>query len=115
MKKRVECLGYFQRLLEIEVFQHSRQDFTIGIPRCGPRIMLNEMIGAMRDDFGINFKTHPQDSQRQTGYRNRLMSASTTWTIRSYAQLQCDFWSDALDKVGNFFIRLNILIRGLVR
>jgi hypothetical protein len=32
----------------------------------------------------------------------------------SYAQLQCDFWGDALDEVGYFFIRLNILVRGLV-
>jgi hypothetical protein len=31
----------------------------------------------------------------------------------SYAQLQCDFWGDALDEVRDFFIRLNILIRGL--
>jgi hypothetical protein len=32
----------------------------------------------------------------------------------SYAQLQCDFWGDALDEFGDFFIGLNILIRGLV-
>jgi hypothetical protein len=42
------------------------------------------------------------------------MNAGTTWTIRSYAQFQGDFWGNALDEFGYFFIGGSFFISGLV-
>ena len=85
----------------------------MGIPRCDPEIMLNDRSNEQTILESMP-GTNPQDSQRQTGYRNRFMSASITRTIRSHAQLQCDFWRDPLDEFGYIFIRLRFLIRRLV-
>ena len=78
-----------------------------------PGIKLNDRSMGERSLKSIS-GTHPQDSQRQTGYRNRFMNACATWTTRSYAQFQGDFRGDALDEVGDFFIGGNVLVRGLV-
>src|SRR6266436_967337 len=61
------------------------KDCTIGIPRCRPEIKLNDR-SIRQTILGPISGTHPQDSQQQTGYRNRFMNAGITWTIRSYAQ-----------------------------